>query len=602
MNAKITNLGALFQPQISYRIPQFQRPYAWGEQVQWKPLWEDIRNVALHVLGGKTKTHFMGAIVLQQQKSNTGEVTKRLVIDGQQRLTTLQLLIKATEQVLRNQEDTTRADRLRELIVNQESHWDGDIQNETKIYQSNLNDRRAFQEAIRSQYNNKQGQPWAISQAYRYLKVLAENWLDSSPESRLARAKALEEVLTEHLQIAVIDLDEEEKPHVIFETLNARGEPLKQSDLIKNTVMYEANVVDDGERAEKLWGLFDQQWWRQETKEGRLKRIHIDRFLNYWMVMWTLKDVTSNRVASEFRNYLELRKPSIDTVASEIRESGTFYMYLEGAFRGNLYERETFAEVFVTRMKALELGVVTPLLLWLFKSNVLKEQQKRCIEILESYAVRRKLCGLPTHSLTKVFIALLQKLDSNGPDYADSTVLHFLRCQDADGSVWPNDRMLSEYLAHNPMKGAVPWKKTVLEAIETNLRSDRTEELGSTRNLTIEHIMPESWEAHWPLPSNIADNVEAEEIRNEVVRRIGNLTLTTEKLNKSLSNGPWKEKRYTLANHSTLFLNKTLLENAPGAWDEAAIERRSRSLANRIKEIWPSADMFAESPTLTLDG
>lgn len=602
MNAKITNLRALFQPQISYRIPQFQRAYAWGEQVQWKPLWEDIRNIAFHILDGKIKTHFLGAIVLQQQKSNTGEVTKRLVVDGQQRLTTLQLLIKATEQVLRNQEDMARADRLRELIVNQKSHWDGDIQNETKICQSNLNDRRAFQEAMRSHYHNKQGQPWAISQAFRYLKVLAENWLDSAPESRPTRAKALEKVLTEHLQIAVIDLDEDEKPHVIFETLNARGEPLKQSDLIKNTVMYEANVVDDGERAEKLWGLFDQQWWRQETKEGRLKRIHIDRFLNYWMVMWTLNDVTSNRVASEFRNYIELKKPSIDIVASEMRESGTFYMYLEGAFRGNLYERETFAENFVTRMKAMELGVVTPLLLWLFKSKVLKEQQQRCIEILESYAVRRKLCGLPTHSLNKVFITLLQKLDSKGPDYADSTVLHFLRRQHADGSVWPNDRMLSEYLAANPMKGAVPWKKTVLEAIETNLRSDRTEELGSTRDLTIEHIMPESWKTHWPLTPNIADNSEAEEIRNEVIRRIGNLTLTTEKLNKSLSNGPWKEKRLTLANHSTLFLNKTLLENAPNAWDEAAIERRSRSLANRIKEIWPSADTFAESPTLTPDG
>ena len=101
----------------------------------------------------------MGAIVLQQQRSNTGEVTKRLVVDGQQRLTTLQLLIKATEQVFQSRNDTVRASRLRELTTNQESHWGGDSDNQTKIKQSNLNDQKAFQEAIRSHYMIGRSEP-----------------------------------------------------------------------------------------------------------------------------------------------------------------------------------------------------------------------------------------------------------------------------------------------------------------------------------------------------------------------------------------------------------------------------------------------------------
>ena len=130
MNADIVNIEGLFQEQISYRIPQFQRPYAWGEEIQWKPLWDDVRSVAERFLNKKMRPHFMGAIVLQLQQSNTGEVTKRLVIDGQQRLTTLQLLIKATEQVFQSQDDTTRATRLSKLTTNLESHWGGDNTNE----------------------------------------------------------------------------------------------------------------------------------------------------------------------------------------------------------------------------------------------------------------------------------------------------------------------------------------------------------------------------------------------------------------------------------------------------------------------------------------
>ena len=168
----------------------------------------------------------MGAIVLQQQKSNTGEVTKRLVVDGQQRLTTLQLFIKAAENVFQSQDDTTRAARLRELTANQKSHWGEDSDNETKIRQSNLSDQKAFQTAIRSHYSDEHNQPSSIGQAHRFLKIVASEWLNSQPERRTARADALEETLTRYFEIAVIDLDEDEEPHIIFETLNARGEPL----------------------------------------------------------------------------------------------------------------------------------------------------------------------------------------------------------------------------------------------------------------------------------------------------------------------------------------------------------------------------------------
>lgn len=597
MDANIVNLRALFQQQVSYRIPQFQRPYAWGEHVQWKPLWDDIRNIALRVLNKKEdekiRPHFMGAIVLQQQKSNTGEVAKRLVVDGQQRLTTLQLLIKATEQVFRSQDDSVRASRLQELTTNQESHWGGEPDNQTKIRQSNLNDQKSFQEVIRSHDSDKQGGPWAISQAFRYLKVLAKDWLDDESEGRIAKAVSLEAALTEYLEIAVIDLDEDEKPHIIFETLNARNEPLKQSDLIKNTVMYEANVIDDDQKARDLWGMFDDEWWRESTHETGLDRIHIDRFLNYWMMMRALTNVSPDRVAAEFRNYIEKKhvedkQSNIESVTEDIRRAGIVYKDLE---RIKIQDIKTF----LSRMKTMGLGAVTPLLLWLYTSEVPSEQLRRCIEVLESYLVRRMLCGLRANSISQVLLTLSGKLNRADRAYASSIVMSYLKTQTGDGQLWPDDRMLYEYLTGMPMKGTIPRRTMVLEAVELSYRSDKSEPLGQTDELTIEHIMPQKWEENWPLSGSTLDKVEATMNRNKSLRTIGNLTLVTEKLNPRLSNKPWIEKRKELHKHSSLFLNKTLLDDAPDVWDEATIERRGQFLVENILKIWPSGDAFMES-------
>ena len=548
MDANIVNLQTLFQQPISYQIPQFQRPYAWGKCRQWKPLWEDVRKVAERYLKGerddKIRPHFMGAIVLFPQTSKTGEVTKSIVVDGQQRLTTLQLLIKATQQFFQSQDDMARADRLRELTTNPESYCKNFV-DETKIRQSNGNDLRAFQAAIIDDDSNNSGQ--SIAAAYTYFKKEVGNWLNGDPGNESARAEALEDTLTKRLLIAAIDLREDEKPHIIFETLNARAERLKQSDLIKNTVMYEADVVNDVQKARELWGMFDDEWWRKEA-DKKLERLHIDRFLNHWMVMRTQEEVALDEVARRFQDYIERTNKvgeRVKIVAEDIRKAGKIYKDLETI---KIAEIQTFLK----RMKVMGLGVVSPLLLWLYTSDVSKEQRLKSVKALESCLVRQMLCGIGSQGLNKVFIAILNVLENQGilkamvkidHDIAEAsdiiiTCLHLF-------TKWPNDRELCECLITDPMRGAVTRKRMVLEAIEMYLRNDKVEPLGDTDKLTVEHIMPEKWQQHWPLPSN-TDETEATNDRDASVRSIGNLTLTTAKLNAKLSNNPWIEKRKTL--------------------------------------------------------
>ena len=600
MNADIVNIEGLFQEQISYRIPQFQRPYAWGEEIQWRPLWDDVRSVAERFLnkeqGEEMLPHFMGAIVLQLQQSNTGEVTKRLVIDGQQRLTTLQLLIKATEQVFQSQDDTIRATRLSKLITNQESHWGADNSNETKIRQSNSDDRRAFRAAITNHRSFDRGESLAISKAHRYFRIAVEDWLLGRSEYK-TRADALEEALTKYLQTAVIDLDQDEKPHIIFETLNARGESLTQSDLIKNTVMYEADVIDDPQKARELWGMFDEgQWWREEA-DDRLKRMHIDRFLYHWMIMRTRREVPVDRVASRFRSYIERIGKPIEFVTEDIKRAALIYRNIE-----NIHIPEI--KIFLTRMKVMQVGVIMPLLLWLYTSKkVSQEQRLRSIAALESCLMRMMLCNLRFNNLNSVVLSTLNCLEDPGRlktmlrehgkmadyDFADPSDIIVANFNLFDQ--WASDQDLYDCLTSQPMRGAVPRKKMVLEAVEVYLRGDKAEPILDTAKLTVEHVMPQKWQQNWTLPLG-EDEIDASNQRDRVIKFIGNLTLVTGKLNSKLRDNPWDEKRKTLDNHSSLFLNKQLLDDAPDVWDETAIEKRSSDLAKIIMKIFPSAETF----------
>ncbi len=118
--------------------------------------------------------------------------------------------------------------------------------------------------------------------------------------------------------------------------------------------------------------------------------------------------------------------------------------------------------------------------------------------------------------------------------------------------------------------------------------------LGQTKNLTLEHVMPRQWQQNWPLPSPASQ--EMRDRRDDRVHFLGNLTLTTNSLNSSLSNGPWEEKRAALDNHSTLLLNKRLLTAYHGDWDEDSIEARSHDLASRVIDIWKPAQYFLDNP------
>ena len=599
MDVTILDMQKLFAPPIRYEIPLFQRPYVWSHAEQWGPLWEDVQNTAERYLeelaNGMTRrkspAHFLGAVVLQQQQVPTPMLMTRIVVDGQQRLTTLQLLLDAVQEVFEQRGDDAAAKRLELLVLNNEAFLGGNPDNAFKIWPT-MADQEAFRYTMHNHLHNEGYEESLIAQAHNFFKLQASQWLDGqSPESG-NRAEALEQAIAHLLELVVIDLDQTDDPHVIFETLNARGTALLQSDLIKNMILHEGvqkGVASDAEAAARLWD-FQATWWREDVQQGRTIRPRIDVFLNYWMVLRTRDEVTADNVFSTFRRYYDTSAKSTESIASDIARIGEHYESLEKALNTDM-------ATFLYRREVMQAGILTPILLWLLSSPVPQGQLTKGLRAIESHQLRRMICRMSTMGNNRLFVSLIDELEKAGAEKAGDTIVEYLGNQTSNVGVWPTDQQMEQAFINLPLfrlltRGRL---RIVLEGIEEELRTDKTENKSAPRNLTIEHIMPRQWRECWADPSHMEDVAEAKRLRDELIHTIGNLTLVTQPLNSTLSNDPWNDKRATINDHSVLFLNKTLLDDAPDVWDEAAIEERARQLCQIAVKVWPHAEDMQRS-------
>lgn len=603
MQADTLTLKALFQKEVRYVIPTFQRPYVWTQEGQWEGLWEDLRNAAewyleeLERANGnnalaeeQAKKHFMGAVVLQQMPTPTADIDVRTVIDGQQRLTTIQLLLDAAQEVMEERE-LREADRLERLVLNNFAVGDERF----KLWPANLD-----QDGFRACMTNGVPVPETLAdslivQAHDYFRLQIKEWLNAAatPEEEQSRSHGLETALFGLLVLVVIDLQTADDPFVIFETLNARGTPLLASDLVKNYVLQRASSL--GLPADELyaseWKPLEERWWRTEVRQGRLYRPRIDVFLNYWLMMRMAAEVQTNEVFPTFKEYAERNGSEIDDIARDLHAVGDVYRAFDD------FDPWSVTGTFFYRWRTIDAGVTTPLLLWLFSHEELEDARlELSLLTLESFLVRRMICRMTTKNYNELFLELLSRLETAGSSAADEVIVGYLAEQAADARVWPSDRDFETALIEFPLFRLLtrPRLRIILEALEDATRTALAEEQHAPRStLTIEHVLPQRWHAHWPLPYSEND-LELAATRDRVLHTLGNLTLVNGKLNPTLSNGAWPAKQQLLSAHTVLHLNKELLDEwGRVTWDETAIRERGLVLAERAKKLWPSAENFS---------
>ena len=583
----------LFIQPVQYEIPAFQRRYVWKKEEQWEPLWGDVEELAQCYMEDprRTEPHFMGAVVLQQPQFPTGELQRRIVVDGQQRLTTLQLLLDATREALVDRGHIKPATRLGRLVVNDEEYRDaGKPDTELKVWPTVV-DRIAFLHTMTSNNLSSAGNASSrIVLAHNFFKEQADQWLNrvaGSDGSGNAAADALEKAVRTRLELVVIDLGPNDDPNIIFETLNARGTPLLQSDMVKNKILHEAKIATAREYAAtsealRLWPFDRDEWWATEVGRGFQRRPRLDVYLNHWLTLRNKSEMKVYNEFNEFAKYANKLKDSgktIHNVAADIRTLGEVFRDVEEVRRPDISR-------FLERRNVLNAGVVTPLLLWLLSVDVPQATLANCLRFLESFLIRRMICGYSARSYGDLFVKLIARLDDAPASEADSILGAHLAEQDSRATLWPRDRELLETFRTAPLYNWLTQGRLrmVLGAIEEQMRTTRTEVQEVPGNLHIEHILPQAWQTNWHIPNG--DN-EANERRNHAIHTIGNLTLVTGPLNSSLSNAAWEEKRESLYEHSVLSLNKQLVRDWPQVWDETTIEERAVRLHESAVLVWP---------------
>ena len=599
MKVEILNLEKLFTPHRRYEVPLFQRRYVWEQEKQWEPLWEDVRNTAECVLKDDQfmTSHFLGAVVLQPSRTQTWRLSTSSVVDGQQRLITMQLLLDAVQKVFQERNHSEEAEQLQVLVQNNKAFWGNDSDRAFKVWPT-TEDQNAFRNAMQSTSPSDEYEDERIVQGHKFFKDQISHWLKETSEQteqtdEKERAEALQKVVFELLQMAVIDLDPEEEPHVIYETLNARGTPLLQSELIKNMLLYEAgDAISDDSSVSQLWD-FDGDWWRANIQQGRIVRPRIDAFLNYWLVMRRREEVAHNSVFSNFRSYFrQERNSDALSVAADLKSVGEAYRRLEESEIPGL-------KTFLYRRNAMQAGVTTPVLMWLVSSGVSNEQLQKATRALDSYLVRRMICRLSNKNYNLLFLALIGELQAAGSGKAGDTVVEYLKGQTAPSRMWPDDHALSKAFHDNDlfrMLSRGTRLKMILEGIEEGLWTNKTEGQSVAPNLTIEHIMPQKWGQNWELPK-VDDQTQAKLDRDHLIHTIGNLTLVNDRLNPTLSNRAWEDKegkegkRKVMHNHSNLFLNKEIVKAKD--WNEERIKARTADICEVAIKVWPHADGIA---------
>lgn len=623
MKSESLTVQQIYQERRQYRVPFYQRPYVWNRDDQWGRLWEDIRDKAeIRLQGGKVVPHFMGAVVLEpQKKSGLLGVERFHIIDGQQRLTTLQYVLIALCHTLRELDQLTLLQLVEGCLTNANPETMEDREIEYFKLWPTFRDRKQFVSAMTAatldqlrerfpdSYTKSGGlkkigidHPPALEAIMFFRESMIEWAKDTSEFDMPRRSMELASAALIDLSIVCISLSEDDDAQVIFETLNGQGAKLLATDLIRNFIFMRAGN-DAAELYDNLWSQFETTLWSENQSRGRLNRPRLEWFVQSAVQAETGEEIDIGRLYAGYRRCID-GQASLYGAAAQLTFLNCYADHYKNLVMGT---GTSPIAVFGRRLAVWDASPAHPLALKIAASGLDEDGQREIFDCIESYLVRRAVCGLSRKNYNKVFAQQLKKLMGESPD--PKSFRKFLAEASGDGSRWPRDEEFRQsWLNTSIYPGRLDAAKlrAMFHRLETVMRSEKTEESVplSLDFLDIDHIMPQSWYAYWPLVDGTAvTNDEASSAsslrfattgldtrmesiinRESHVPRIGNLTMVHYGVNRSLQNHAFEAKLQAFFDHSHLQLNRTLTKFSK--WDEESIQERAGALFNFAREIW----------------
>lgn len=531
-------------------IPLFQRPYTWTEN-NWQALWDDLM---VQYEAGDSGTHFMGAIVSVPARSTPVGVNKYLIIDGQQRLTTVSLLLCALRDIL----DTNSASRIQEVYLTNRFR---DLEDTLKFVPTQA-DRDTYRTIALDRQIPENSKDVRMAAAYHFFKNKLLKGTDLNDE-RVEPSKVLT-TLEQCFQVVMINLGDDDDPYLIFESLNFKGEPLTQADLVRNYLLMRfRHSISTGGEQERVYLKY---WVPLES----LLASNLTEFLRHY-TMKDGDDIKQGGIYAALRTKLK-SMDSTESIESEVQSMqrfGGFY----ARFLSPVQEEITTIRECLENIKEIKVTTSYPLLLRLFDARQSGElgdiELAKCLGVIESFVVRRAVCGVPTNPLNKLFI----QLSKNFPNADHAQWLLGYLSSLGGNRRFPKDAEFAKAFMTQPQYGRGT-TRFILCRLEKSFKHKETVDLSTA---TIEHILPQTLNQKWK--NDLGS--ESETVHITLVDTFGNLTLTG--YNSELGNLPFSEKKAKLEN-THIELNRWILQQTN--WCATEIEERAKYLLLIANTIW----------------
>lgn len=556
MKAEDTLVTNLLEGAKQFIVPIFQRDYSWGTK-HCQQLWKDVIRVGSDP---KVKGHFLGSVVYVAAEDNTATITRWLLIDGQQRMTTLTLLLIALRDQMNHApgngdsgDEVSTPEELDDYYL-RNRHGKGDRRHKLHL-------RRADHDTLNALLDGKEFPEAASERVKENFIFLRDLVAQADVQTVYAGIKKL-------VVVDVCLTRGQDDPQMIFESLNSTGVDLTQADLIRNFVLMR---LDESSQTQ----LYEEHWQPIEQAFGRRYRTEFDKFVKDFLTL-QMRPGTPLKAAEiyhEFRSFFSrtVEKRGVDGILSDLRRFGSYYT----AFSLGQEKQPALKEAF-TRLRSL-IEVASPVVLTLYDyheraKTLSADEFVEAIELLESFVFRRSVCDMQTRSLGQIFASLAYRITETQPLLSLKVALY----RQGKKRRFPTDAEFREAMETRDVYDM----RTcfyLLDRLE-NFSKERID----TALFTIEHVMPQNEDLRPEWRTMLGGDWQA--VQETWLHRLGNLTLTG--YNSTYSDRPFAEKK-TIAggfSDSPLRLNKFIREQS--AWTATTIEQRGKQLAEKALAVW----------------
>jgi uncharacterized protein with ParB-like and HNH nuclease domain len=543
-----------------YVIPVYQRNYSW-EIAHCEKLFKDI----LNLMDKPTKEYFVGSIVYIANQDNSTDVRQFYIIDGQQRLTTVTLILTALYHLLKNKElESVRYSTEQihdEYLVNKYSQ---DKASRLRLKPIETDAHHLEEILTEGRIQNKKS---AISLNYQWFKKHLKLQLKSSE-----RVDAFIDAF-KRLVIVEMELQEGNDPQLIFESLNNAGKKLDESDLIRNCVLMNQSPSEQTALYKRYWHPIEKNTYNQEAKIEDANET--TEFIRHFLIAKLGKFVKVDDVYITFKD-LVTDTPHIESFLDELKRFSEYYASLMAE-----KSPENSLNTHIENINKLKQKVCYPLVLIIFEAYfhhkcIDLKTTIECLQQLESFIFRRIVLDLTNAQMNKVFATFVSKVKSslNTFNFQQTLTSHLASLQNRQR--FPSDKEFIYQLQTRDFGNNTSLIKYLLEKLETFKKAERVE----TDDLTIEHIMPKKLNEKWK--EDLGSDYE--QVHSTYLNTLGNLTLTG--YNGSYSNKPFREKRDMPHGfrESMVWLNRSVAEC--DTWNESSIQERAYDLSMYACKVW----------------